>query len=185
MPTKRKSDYAPHISPDSARLCQAPGCSEAGAYKAPKSKEELNDYHFLCLEHVREHNQKWNYFDGLESDEIEQFMKDAVTGHRPTWTRESRLRNPYQQLHDKLYEFLNPGAKRPAPDAPRIGGKMRKALAALSMEHPYTAEALKTQYRTLVKKHHPDVNKGEKESEETFKRITVAYHYLREQLKEP
>lgn len=112
--------------------------------------------------------------------EIEAFQKDAVTGHRPTWDRETRLREHYFTLQDKLYEFLH-GTKA-APAQPRIPGKTRKALAVLELEYPYTADSLKTRYRALVKKHHPDANKGDKKSEEAFKHITAAYRYLAEQI---
>jgi DnaJ-class molecular chaperone len=33
-------------------------------------------------------------------------------------------------------------------------------------------------YRELVKKYHPDVNRGNSRAEETFKKITRAYHHL-------
>ena len=183
MRNKRRGDYAPHISPDKAPRCHVEGCTEPGAYKAPKSRDELHDYTWFCLDHIREHNQQWDYFKGLDSNEIESFIKDAMTGHRPTWNREGRIRDHYHKLQDALYEFLS-ASKRPAPDAsPPLTAKLRKALAALDLTHPYTAQELKVQYRVMVKKYHPDLNKGDKNSEETFKQITTAYHYLTEHLK--
>jgi len=160
--------------------CYNPGCGEPGEYKAPKSRELLDEYIWLCLSHVREHNKSWDYFDGMDMADIEAFQKDAVTGHRPTWNRENRLREHYFTLQDKLYEFLHGAA--PAPAAPRIPAKTRKALAVMEMDYPYTLESLKIRYRTLVKKYHPDMNKGDKKHEENFKNITVAYRYLMEQV---
>lgn len=45
---------------------------------------------------------------------------------------------------------------------------------------PKTADdkEIKSAYRTLVKKYHPDLNPGNKEAEETFKSISVAYDLL-------
>lgn len=181
MATKKKSEYIPHIPPEAAQLCHSPRCGAPGLYKAPKSREELHDYRWFCLEHIREHNQKWDYFSGMDSGEIEHFVKDAVTGHRPTWNREQRLRQHYRHLQDALYEFLNDGsAPKPAP--PRLSAKLRKALAVMDMSYPYTMDELKAQYRMLVKKHHPDVNKGNKRSEELFKHITSAYRLLSEHI---
>jgi len=178
----KKKDYEPQLPPDSAPPCHVDGCAEAGSYKAPLSKKS-HDYGWFCLGHVREHNQKWDFLAGMDREEIEHFMKDAVTGHRPTWSRESRARdNHFQMLHDALYEFLNPGHK-PVKRQPNLSAKLRKALAVFELEHPYTAKELKARYRVLVKKHHPDVNKGDKKSEEMFKRVAVAYHYLQEQIK--
>ena len=178
----KRGDYAPHIPPTFAPACEAPGCGEPGVYKAPQSPTEPHQYRWLCLDHVREHNQKWDFFAGMSRDEIEHFMRDAVTGHRPTWSRESRIRQQHQKLQDALYEFLEPGRKAPRP-APPISGKLRKALAVMDMNYPYTARDLKARYRLLVKKHHPDVNRGNKASEEAFKKIAVAYHTLQEHLK--
>jgi DnaJ-domain-containing protein 1 len=183
MPYKKKSDYAPHINPASAPPCDMPGCAEPGAYKAPKSKDDLQEYCWLCLEHVRQRNQQWDYFAGLERDEIEAFIKDAVTGHRPTWNREDRTGQKYRQLQDALYEFMHTGKQPARPAAPSLPAKLRKALATMELEHPYTAQTLKRRYRAMVKQHHPDVNKGDKNSEEKFKHIATAYHYLLEQLK--
>ena len=45
----------------------------------------MNDRQWLCREHLREHNQRWNYFAGMSDQEIERFCLDAITGHRPTW----------------------------------------------------------------------------------------------------
>lgn len=179
MPKKpKKTDFAPQ---GHAFSCAAGGCGEPGEYKAPKTREALEDYIWLCLEHVREHNKSWDYFEGMDMADIEAFQKDAVTGHRPTWDRESRLRAHYFTLQDKLYEFLHGTA--PTPAKPRIPAKTRKALAVMEIDYPYTLDSLKTRYRALVKKHHPDANKGDKKSEDAFKNITAAYRYLMEQLK--
>ncbi len=179
MPRK-KQDFAPHISPDRAPPCSADGCIHSGAYKAPKSREKIDEYEWFCLDHIRERNQQWDYFSGMGSDEIEAFIQDAVTGHRPTWTREGRIREHYFTLQDKLYEFIN--GSKPAPAKPRIPAKTRNALATMELEHPYTQEQLKVRYRILVKKYHPDLNKGDKKLEEKFKSITTAYRFLLEEI---
>jgi hypothetical protein len=179
MPRKSK-DFAPHISPDKAPACYVAGCSQIGTYKAPKSREKLDEYEWFCLDHIRERNKQWDYFSGMDAEEIEAFISDSVTGHRPTWSREARVRDHYFTLQDKLYEFMH-GAK-PAPNKPRVPAKLRNALATMELEHPYSLEQLKARYRILVKKHHPDLNKGDKKSEEKFKDITTAYSYLLKQI---
>jgi DnaJ-class molecular chaperone len=63
-------------------------------------------------------------------------------------------------------------------DAKPIGAREKDALAALDLDHPSDKAKIKAQYRELVKKYHPDVNRGNKQSEETFKKITRAYHHL-------
>ena len=35
---------------------------------------------------VKEYNKGYNYFSGLSDSEIARYQKEAITGHRPTWT---------------------------------------------------------------------------------------------------
>jgi molecular chaperone DnaJ len=48
----------------------------------------------------------------------------------------------------------------------------------LGVERDSTQEEIKKAYRKLARKHHPDVNPGDKESEEKFKEIGMAYEIL-------
>ena len=53
--------------------CAVPGCGEPGEYKAPLQPANFNgpgSWRFLCLDHVREHNAKYNFFDGMSPEEI-------------------------------------------------------------------------------------------------------------------
>ena len=64
------------------RVCEAPGCRLAGEFRAPFSRDKLDQYRWFCLEHVRDYNKKWDYFRGLDADEIEKQLK--AQGDRPT-----------------------------------------------------------------------------------------------------
>jgi curved DNA-binding protein len=48
----------------------------------------------------------------------------------------------------------------------------------LGVKKDATADAIRRSYRKLARKHHPDVNPGDKASEETFKKISAAYDVL-------
>ena len=48
----------------------------------------------------------------------------------------------------------------------------------LGVDKNSTADQIKTAYRKLAVKHHPDKNKGDKASEEKFKEASEAYHVL-------
>ena len=50
--------------------------------------------------------------------------------------------------------------------------------AALGVKKDATAAEIKKAYRKLARKHHPDVNPGNKEAEENFKKISEAYDVL-------
>lgn len=49
-------------------------------------------------------------------------------------------------------------------------------------EEELSIPLLKKQYKKLVKKYHPDLNGGNKDAEEKFKRLTIAYQALLKEL---
>lgn len=182
MARRRKQDEQP-INP--GIMCEMPGCMEAGQYKAPKSRDNLQEYRWLCLDHIREHNAKWDYFTGMSSEQIEDFMKDAMLGHRPTWKTNQQRLDAKENLDEALHRFWHGNAgpsfkekKRKEKQAAQQSEQERKALAVLDMEGEVTLADIKRQYKILVKKYHPDVNAGKPEIEERFKRITEAYQSL-------
>ena len=68
--------------------CAVPGCCAPGEYKAPLQPANFDgpgNWRFLCLEHVREHNAKYNFFDGMTPEEI-QDAQSPLAG----WDRASR-----------------------------------------------------------------------------------------------
>jgi molecular chaperone DnaJ len=56
--------------------------------------------------------------------------------------------------------------------------KEKDFYAALGVARGASAEEIKKAYRKLARKHHPDVNPGNKRSEERFKEISAAYDVL-------
>ena len=56
-----------------------------GLHRAPKGPGAEGQFHLLCIDHVREFNASYNYFEGWSSSQVEAFQKNSVTGHRPTW----------------------------------------------------------------------------------------------------
>ena len=55
----------------------------------------------------------------------------------------------------------------------------RKALNELSLEVTATKVEIKTRFKDLVKRHHPDANGGDRASEDKLREIIVAYNYLK------
>jgi hypothetical protein len=142
------------------------------------SRWEPGTYQYLCLEHVREFNRAWDYFEGWSSDQIEDFRDGVAHGHRPTWKIGAQPFFTNEKLQDSFFRMMGeepPKRKKPETRAER---REREALAMLNLEPGATFTAIKAEYKKLVKKYHPDVNKGDKTSEETFKRITAAYTLL-------
>jgi DnaJ-class molecular chaperone len=48
----------------------------------------------------------------------------------------------------------------------------------LGVKKDATSDAIRTSYRKLARKHHPDVNPGDAKAEEAFKKISAAYEVL-------
>ncbi len=42
--------------------CEWAGYKNKGAHRAPKGRENSRDYWHFCLDHVREYNQSYNFF---------------------------------------------------------------------------------------------------------------------------
>jgi hypothetical protein len=53
------------------RGCEWPGCGAHGEFRAPRARDRLTEYFWFCLDHVRDYNAGWNYYQGMSEDEIE------------------------------------------------------------------------------------------------------------------
>ena len=60
--------------------------------------------------------------------------------------------------------------------------ELREPLATLGLSWPTTLEAVKTRYKELAKRHHPDANGGDRAAEERLKTINLAYAAVRSRL---
>jgi DnaJ-domain-containing protein 1 len=150
-----------------------------GDYRAPKNRD-LTEYYWFCLEHVREYNSHWDYFAGMSASDIENHIRKAVVWERPSWPI-GNWRQQEQNLRDHvMHEFFSEESAAPhARNAPPLPKAERDALEMLELTPPVTFIAVKTQYRALVKRHHPDANGGSPEAEEKFKSINQAFAVLK------
>lgn len=181
------------------RRCEHPGCDEAGMYRAPRAPDDLRTYRWFCLDHVRTYNRAWNFFEGWSRPDIERFMRDDVTGHRPTWPVGSRqsLDERMSDLEDVFHAFArewfgedrgkSKGNGESENKSRRNGhaslsSEHQEALALLDLEPAFSRDELRSRYKALVKRLHPDANGGNRESEELLKLINRAYTYLRNQI---
>ncbi len=70
-------------------------------------------------------------------------------------------------------------AERPVPEARTLRNAERKALGVLGLEIDANATDIKTRFKALVKRHHPDANGGDRSCEDKLREIIVAYNYLK------
>ncbi|MEM9332547.1 MAG: DnaJ domain-containing protein [Pseudomonadota bacterium] len=173
-------------------ICQWEGCDKPATHKAPLGRDREGQYINLCLEHVREYNKSYNYFSGMGDDDIARIQKDALTGHRPTWTmgvNKDGKKSPYSDgdpraaIADRIIARSmrrtgQMGANGPA--ARKLRPLERKAFDDLGMPSSASPDELKTKYKALVKKHHPDMNGGDRGAEERLRQIIQAYKILKQ-----
>jgi hypothetical protein len=163
------------------RTCDMSGCNAVADHRAPKSQTNLDEYYWFCLEHVAAYNRSWDYFTGMDQDEIEQFRTEAVTGHRPTWKLGERGYKAWEggQVRDHHGLFNEPGGRPGAKKfVPRHTKQQRLDLAQLDLDETANLPEIKMRYKQLVKRFHPDANGGDKQAEERFKSINEAYSNL-------
>ena len=65
-------------------ICDWHNCKEIGEYKAPVEKDNSKKFRMLCLDHVKEFNKNWNYFSGMNDEQIMKFLKSDMIWHKPT-----------------------------------------------------------------------------------------------------
>jgi len=180
------------FDPDPAapdRTCDMPGCPERAGYRAPRSRDTLNDYFWFCLEHVRGYNARWDFYKGMTPGQIEAHLRADVSWNRPSWRLgslgshhaldEEQVLDPLGLLRgtgDARIKRKRPGAADSRPEA------LRQPLDTLGLGWPVSLSEVKSRYKDLARRHHPDANGGDRAAEERLKTINVAYTALRAHL---
>jgi len=172
------------------RTCDHPGCLAGGDFRAPKSRLQLRDYYWFCLEHVRTYNAAWNYYAGMSDGEVEAEIRYDTVWQRPSWRLGARHSPGYSARIRDYLDVFSEGlgrsrgsgrrSRRPASEAEQRALSAREqALAVFEIEPPFTPVRLKARYKALVKLHHPDAHGGDKVAEEKLKIINQAYATLK------
>jgi hypothetical protein len=173
------------------RSCDHPGCIAGGEYRAPKSRLDLHDYYWFCLDHVRAYNSAWNYYVGMSDAEIEAEIRHDTVWQRPSWRLGDRHGPAYADRIRDHFGVFSGNPDEPGERRRRNGDDGRRdplrralstreqALAVFEIEPPFTLVRLKARYKTLVKLHHPDAHGGDKAAEEKLKIINQAYATLK------
>ncbi|HEY5301806.1 MAG TPA: J domain-containing protein [Acetobacteraceae bacterium] len=183
----RPRAYAPDPAAP-GRACDMPGCGAMGEYRAPKSRTDLREYWWFCLEHVRTYNASWDYYRGMTPGQIEVELRRDTAWQRPSWPlgRLGPADWEKEQLHDPLHVLAAGRLRRNGTDhrtaSHHAPAELREPLSTLGLSWPLTLDALKTRYKELAKATHPDTNGGDPVAEERFKLINLAYAALRSRL---
>jgi hypothetical protein len=167
--------------------CEWVGCTAKATHRAPKGRGREKDYWRYCLDHVREYNQSYNFFAGMNDAAVMAYQKDAITGHRPTWkmgTGKGAPRSDFRAFGSggDPFELFGEGLRaeqRARAETRPVRNAERKALDTLGLEVGASAHQIKMRFKELVKRHHPDANGGDRSSEDRLVEIIQSYNYLK------
>lgn len=167
--------------------CQWAGCAEKASHRAPKGRGAEKDYWSFCLAHVRHYNQNYNFFKGMSDAAVMAYQKDALTGHRPTWkmgTGKGTVRPDFSAIGNRNdpFEIFGEGLRaeqQAKAETRQIRNAERKALDRLGLDVGATPQQVKIRFKALVKQFHPDVNGGDRSTEERLVEVIQSYNYLK------
>jgi hypothetical protein len=179
---------------DTSPPCQWKGCDKPGPHRAPMGRGRDGQFYNFCVDHVRQYNHSYNYFDGMSDVEVDEFRKDAITGHRPTWksganawahgirddgrTEAAAERVAAKTRGPRVYRSSRAAT---TPSYQRTLKPLeRKAIRTLDLKDDANKDDIKAKFKELVKMHHPDANGGDSRSEEKLREIIQAYNYLKQ-----
>jgi len=163
-------------------ICDWNNCLEEASYKAPVEKDNSKEYRMLCLNHIKEFNKNWNYFEGMDDNQIYEFLKSDITWHKPTQSFGSS---------DNFFKILWNNALKSDKNKYKADGQFDymsqfkfnsndvKAFGILGISIGVKWEKVQDKFKKLVKKFHPDMNAGNKKYEDKLKIITLAYTQLK------
>lgn len=168
------------------RACDMPGCALHGEFRAPKDRS-LSEHYWFCMDHVREYNKAWDFFSGMNESEVQDHIMSSLYGDRPTWrydidgaAAEALRRAAWQTYHNTEEEPPKAnGSHGRHFSAEERSTPEFEALAIFELEPPVDLKTIKTRYKQLAKKHHPDMNPGDPRAEELLKSINMAYTILK------
>jgi len=168
-------------------ICDWNNCSVEGRYKAPKERDNSKNFRLLCLEHIKEFNKNWNYFSGMNDQEIIEFLRSDMIWHKPTQSFSSS---------DNFFKILWNNALKDEMNKLNFNNEFNhmnkfkfnntdiKAFGILGVTVGLKWEKIQEKFKKLVKKFHPDMNAGNKKFENKLKIITLAYTQLKNTYRE-
>ena len=168
--------------------CAVRGCPHAGEFRAPVRPADFDRpgvYRLLCLDHVREHNAGYNYFEGMSAEEI----ADAQSSPFGGWDRGTRAfatlggGDPppaWADFSDPLdaisARFRRPGEQQRSS---RFNRQEQRALSVLGLGEETDKATVRKRYGQLLRRYHPDRNRGDRSQEKKLGDVIEAYQTLK------
>jgi DnaJ-like protein len=167
--------------------CEVPGCTARGEFRYPLEPGDFDgpgSWRFLCLDHVREHNAKYNYFEGMSAEEISEAQSPLGGWERPSRRFATNGADPPPAWSD----FADPldaigsrfrGARRRGEEPSRFSRDERRALSVLGLGEEAGLHEVRQRYSQLVRRYHPDRNGGDRRHEGKLREVISAWQTLK------
>ncbi len=180
---------------ESGKVCAHPTCEEAGEFRAPGGRghgfDGPGEWRWLCLDHVREFNAGYDWFEGMSAEEVfaaqspgagwrtesPSFRPTAGVDGMPRW---ADFDDPLDAISARA-AGIKSRAKREAEMAMdgRFSREEAEALEAMGLGLDTDRRRLRRRYSELVRRYHPDRNGGDRQYEARLNRVVEAYQMLR------
>jgi hypothetical protein len=176
------------------RACSWPECDEAGEFRAPGVRppgfDGPGDYRWFCLDHVRQFNSGYDYFDGMGPDEIlraqsplhgwetqsRAFRPDAGIDGAPHWAGFS---DPLEAISARARAHIRRRREDMKPEHARFTPAERSALDVMGLAGEIDRKALRLRYSRLLRQYHPDHNGGDHGHASRLQAVVEAYQVLK------
>ena len=176
-------------------MCEHPSCKEPGEFRAPGYQpggfDGPGEYRWFCLEHVREFNSGYDWFEGMSAEEILEAQSPASgwktenPSFRPTagvdgMPRWADFDDPLDAIGARV-AGIKSRAEREAKLAMdgRFSPEEARALDTMGLGLNTDRKRLRQRYSELVRRYHPDRNGGDRKFESRLNSVVDAYQLLR------
>ncbi|MCM8557850.1 J domain-containing protein [Sphingomicrobium sediminis] len=175
---------------DAAQTCAVPGCAEAGEFRAPLTPSTFDgpgEFRLFCLDHVRQFNSAYNYFEGMSPDEIAEetspIPKREAGSRRFAFAKSGDPGPAWADFDDPLDAIAarfrgNPNL-RAAEQRSRFSASEQEALHVLGLGHDAQLHDVRKSYAKLVRQYHPDRNGGDRRHEARLRAVIDAFQRLK------
>ena len=168
------------------QICDYGGCKEHGEFLA---KTKSSSKFFYCLNHIKDFNKNYNFFEGMSEEEVIDYQISAIIGHRPTWKSGTNPQASYFSKFSKndgsafddpfdLFE-KEKTSKYERQSKIKKGKISEKAYKLLDLNSVSNKSDIRKKFKEVVKSLHPDTNGGDNSQEDLLKEVISAYKALK------
>jgi len=177
------------------RQCERPGCTKAGEFRAPGYRpngfDGPGEWRWFCLEHVREFNAGYDWFEGMSAEEIfaaqspvsgwrtqsPAFSPRAGVDGMPRW---ADFDDPLDAISARAGNIRSRAERRAKTEmSGRWNREESDALEVMGLGSDTDKTRLRRRYSELVRRYHPDRNGGDRSYETRLNAVVEAYQVLR------